>query len=227
MEKIITFIYEAWVGLPSWLQAFPILLLGLVMAMLLRLLVSGVLTLVQFDKIGGRAGISEFLRKGKVNYTPSKLIGLFVFWLVLGVVVLKVVRLLDMELATDLSKRIQETIPGLIAASLLCVLGLVLVLFIGNLIGTIMSNAGFMHGDSIARVIKWLGGLVVLAIAMEQVSVGRTLLSPLIQIFFAALAFGVALAFGLGCKDLARDLAARTIAAMRERNRASKTDLEG
>jgi hypothetical protein len=49
-----------------------------------------------------------------------------------------------------------------------------------------------------------------------------------VQILFAALVFGLALAFGLGCKDIARDAAMRFLQNLREKRRTDeRADLEG
>ena len=54
------------------------------------------------------------------------------------------------------------------------------------------------------------------------------MISTLIQILFAAIVFGAALAFGLGCKDLARDAFTRVLQSLREKKRTDgRADLEG
>jgi hypothetical protein len=70
--------------------------------------------------------------------------------------------------------------------------------------------------------------VLVLSLALEQLNLSRSLLTSLFQILFAAAAFGTALAFGLGCKDIARDAMLRFLRNLREKERAEKgSDLEG
>jgi hypothetical protein len=50
----------------------------------------------------------------------------------------------------------------------------------------------------------------------------------MLQLLFGAVVFGLALAFGLGCKDMARDAATRIVQNLREKRRADgRADLEG
>ena len=50
----------------------------------------------------------------------------------------------------------------------------------------------------------------------------------MLLMLFGALVFGLALAFGLGCKDIARSSMERWLRELRERERMTKgTDLEG
>ena len=75
---------------------------------------------------------------------------------------------------------------------------------------------------------KIAGYVLVVGIALEQIDLSRTMISAMLQILFAAVVFGLALAFGLGCKDLARDAAARFLQTLRERRRSDgRPDLEG
>jgi hypothetical protein len=68
----------------------------------------------------------------------------------------------------------------------------------------------------------------VLSLALDQLNLSRSLITTLFQILFAAAAFAAALAFGLGCKDLARDAMQRLLRNLREKERAEKgSDLEG
>jgi len=218
---------EAWQALPELLRVIILVPLGIMLAFLLRVVVAAGLGMFRFDRLCGGTSFGEFLRKGKVSYTPSRLAGLLVFWVCLGWVAVEAVRLLDPELLATLASRLHGSAPGLLAALLLLSLGLVLMVFLCNLAGTILANAGFAHADAATRILKYFGVIVVIVVALEQVSIGGTLLGPLVLILFASLSFSVALAFGLGCKDIARDLALRIIATLREKQRAPKADLEG
>jgi hypothetical protein len=100
--------------------------------------------------------------------------------------------------------------------------------FIGNFVMTVARNAAYPHARLVARAVKIVGIVLVLGLALEQLDLSRSLIIALFQILFAAAAFGAGLAFGLGCKDLARDAMLRFLRNLRERERAGKgPDLEG
>jgi hypothetical protein len=68
----------------------------------------------------------------------------------------------------------------------------------------------------------------VLTVAFEQAGLGRSIVEFIFQVLLGAAAFGTALAFGLGCKDMARDSLQRLIRNLREKERTSRgPDLEG
>jgi hypothetical protein len=227
MQETLSSIGAFMKSLPG-LIALLVLVGGWVAAFLLRLILSWFLGLVRFNKACDRVGISEFLRKGQVKYQPSQLMGIIAYWTVLLVALFQIARVLDIKVVTTFSDRLSAIVPGLLAAVFIGIIGLVVIAFIGNFVMTVARTAGFPHAGLLARVVKIAGYILVLGLALEQVDLNRTMISSMVQILFAAVVFGLALAFGLGCKDLARDAATRFLQNLREKRRTDgRADLEG
>jgi hypothetical protein len=228
MSEIAEFLRQAWASLPSPIAALLTLVVGWLAAIALRFVLSRLLGLVRFDRLSERAGFAEFLRKGGVQYSPSKLVGSIAYWLLLLVTLFRASKAMDVRIAEALTERAIELFPSIIAAGFIAILGAVLVSFLANFVMTIARNAGIPNARLISRAIRLVGDLVVLTVALEQVGLGRTVLSSMFQLLFGALVFGLALAFGLGSKDLAREAMQRFIRNLQERGRGPKGgDLEG
>lgn len=228
MNEVLDFLQKGWAGFPTWFQALLVLLCGVAGAFLGRFLVSAFLKLIRFDRLNDRIGVSEFLRKGGVVYTGSRLVGAGVFWIILITAFLETSRLLDITLITSVFAKFNTMLPGILAAILVTVVGLVIIGFIGNFTVTIARNAGFVHARLLGKAIRYIGFVLVGIVALEQIEVGAGIFGTVLLILFAALSLGLALAFGLGCKDMARDAAQKALRVIRENNRASsKSDLEG
>jgi hypothetical protein len=223
-ERVFAFI----VRLPPLLLAFIILCLGWAGAHLSRLLVSGLLSLARLDRIAERTGFAEFLRKGNVRYSASKLGGVIGYWLVLVATFVGIAKILDVELVSSLADRFKALLPGIIAAIFVITVGFIVVAFIANSARTIARNAAVPNSGLIARSIKYIGNFIVVLMALDQMDFGSSLLSTMALLLFAAIVLGFALAFGLGCKDLAGKAFAKFLRTLRERDREAKgTDLEG
>ena len=215
-------------ALPSGLRAIMVLAGGWLAAFFLRFVLTWFLDLVRFNSGCDRLGISEFLRKGQVKHRPSRLAGVIVYWTVLLIALLQMSRILDIKVVSSFSDRLASTVPGLLAGVFIGIIGLVVVSFIGNFVMTVARTAGFSHAALLARVVKIAGYILVVGMALEQIDISRTMISSMLQILFAAVVFALALAFGLGCKDLARDAASRIVQNLRERRRTDgRPDLEG
>ena len=108
------------------------------------------------------------------------------------------------------------------------VVGGILVAFLANFATTIARNAAMPHAALLSRSIKGVGYLIIATVALEQAGLGQTALSTMFLLLFGAAAFGLALAFGLGGKELARGAIERFLRNLRERERGSRGgDLEG
>jgi hypothetical protein len=211
-----------------WLSAAVVLGAGWIAALLLRFVLSRFLKLVRFDILCDRVGLSEFLRKGQVRIAPSRLVSVLAFWTILVVAFFWIARILDIKVLSSVSDRVAEFAPGVVAAIFIVIIGLVLVSFVSNFVSTLARTAAYPHTRLLTRVVRVGGWLIIVVLAIEQINLSGTLLSSLVLILVAAAAFGIALAFGLGCKDLAREALVKFLASLREKGRASKgPDLEG
>lgn len=219
---------QYWNTLPDLLASVVWFLAACLVAIAARRLVAGALCLFRFDRLCDRAGINEVLRTGRVNYTPSRLLGVFAFWLLILIGLFRAARRLDPGITQNLANRVAHTLPGLAAACMVAVVGLLLVSFAVQVVRTLARNAGSPYADLLAQVTRLAGVFIVIAAAAEQLEVGRAIILATFIILLAALGLGLALAFGLGCRDMARDAMDRFLREIRERSRtAGRGDLEG
>jgi hypothetical protein len=158
----------------------------------------------------------------------SKLAGAIMFWLVLVTAFIASALALDVRIVNELGSKAAAMLPGILAAALIAAVGLVIVSFLANFTATIARNAGFPNARLLARVIKWAGFLFVVSIALDQAGVGRNLIGPVFLVLLGGITLGGALAFGLGCKEMAREAMDRFIRTLMERGREGNgDDMEG
>lgn len=201
--------------------------LGWVLALVLRWLITAFLNLVRFDRLADRVGFSAFLAAGQVSYTASRLAGIAGFWLTLLATLVTVSALLDPNLVSSVFERLAQWAPALVAAVLVVVIGLLVVSFLANLVLTLARSAAWPQARLVSRGVRVLGIVVVVAVATEQLGLNLSLVHSLVLIVAGGLALGLALAFGLGGQDLARQALKRWTSALAERDRPRGPDLEG
>jgi len=201
---------------------------GWLAAVLVRLLIPKLLGLLRFDRLSEKTGIASFLRKGNVHHSPSRLVGYLLYWFLMILVLSNTVARLDKGAANSLSAWMRSALPNLLATLITVIIGFVVVTFLSNFIVTIARNAAVHSPDLIGRGIKYLGYFIVATMALEQLGLGQTIISTIFIILFAAVALGIGLAFGLGCKDMAKKAFEDFIKNLREKQRVGQgADLEG
>lgn len=215
-------------SLPAWLIGVIFIAVGWMVAVVVEILFAKLLKIFNFNRLCDRLGMCDFLRKGEVSLTPAKLVGRGAYWVIIISVMLEAARLLDIGAAAELRQRAVSMIPALLSAALVLAVGLIFVTFLSVFVRTLSRNAGSPYANLWSRVTRWAGTALVLAIALEQVEIGGSVLLGVLYIVIAAIALGMALAFGLGCKDIARNAMEKWIADLKERHRESSSpDMEG
>ncbi|MBU2495330.1 MAG: hypothetical protein KJ935_02350 [Candidatus Omnitrophica bacterium] len=198
-------------------------------AYLLRNLVDWVLRKIGFDSFCNRTGISEFLRKGQVSYTPAKLAAVFVYWLIIVIILISGTMLIGAKPFDLMMEKIIQNLPNFTGGLLLFVIGVLVVNFIGNFIQTLANNANFPQAGVLSQSVKGIGILFILMVALEFMGIGEKTFIFSFQVIFAGIVFALALAFGLGCKDIIQKYIERLLKKMQEGNGNTPKgpDLEG
>jgi hypothetical protein len=138
-----------------------------------------------------------------VSFTFVTILANVVYWTLLLTMVLAVLHSLGVAVAAQLIERIVLYLPN--------VLGAVLVLIFGSLFANLIRTvtSGYLNNIGVKGV-PFISGLTyyavlffVLTLALEQLSIGGAILVSAFQIAFGALCLALALAFGLGGRDMA------------------------
>ena len=228
MLELFDFALHVWTMLASPVRAGIVLAVGWILSNVARFLVTRILYLLRVEKLGTKLGLKEFLRKGGAQHSLVQLLGILTFWVVMAYSLFLTLKELNAALVSPLAMQIEMIIPKAFASALIVILGSVGMSFFSNFILTIARNAAFPHALLLSRAIKLSGITIVIAIALDQIGLGSTILGPMLLMLFGAIVFGTALAFGLGCKDIAKGAMENFLKNLRERARDDKSgDMEG
>lgn len=228
ISEIMTALTDLFTSMPPILGALLTFIAGWIIAKLFQILLPKILSFLKFDRLSEKLGIVNFLKKGNVEYAPSKLAGMLVYWFLMIIVLSNTLAVLDTSAAASLSDWLRLALPRIIAAFLIVIIGVVIVSFLSNFFITIAKNAAIHNPILIGKIISYVGYIILGTMVLEQLGLGQTIVSTLLLILFAAIAFGLALAIGLGCKDMARKLIEDFVRNFREKERLKHgSDLEG
>ena len=189
--------------LPTLVSVIVILIVGWMLAALIQKVITRFLKLARLDTASEKTGIANILTKGDINYTLSEIIGVLVYWLIMLVVILIAVNALQLTVAAELLNTVIGYMPSVIASVFILVLGIFFASLIGNTVRTTAANAGVRQARSLGQATQVFISIFVFVEALKQLRIDTTLIDLLIKAVLAALALGVGLAIGLGCKDMA------------------------
>ncbi len=199
------FLSKAALFLPNLLAALLILVGGWIVAKFIQLLVFRFLLAVRFDAAGERAGIDAMLARADIRQSPPELVAILVYWLATLLVVITAINILGLTQVAELLNRILLYLPKVIAAVVVLILGLFLANFLAGVIKTAAASAGLAEAEVLATIARYSLIVFTGAVTLHEFGVGAELVRAAFTIVFGAVGLALALAFGLGCKDLARD----------------------
>ncbi|MBC7894288.1 MAG: mechanosensitive ion channel [Cytophagaceae bacterium] len=189
---------------PALLGALIILFAGYLLAKLVEKGVERILRKLRLNNLLERGGVMEAVERTGSHFNPTRVVGKLLFWFVMFGVIMLAANALGMESLAEVFAELVGYIPSLMSAIVILIVGIVLGRFTG---GLIMASAGAVQGGpTLARVGRW--GVVVLAVfmALQELGIATDIVTTAFAILFGAIALAMALAFGLGNRDLAGEV---------------------
>ncbi len=194
---------KIWGYIPAIAGAIVILVVGWLIAKFIEAIVARVLKAVKLDAASEKAGIANVLAQGEIKLTLSELIGAIVYWLIILIVVATTLDALNLKIASELMSRLVGYVPNILGAVFVLIVGAFLANFVASIVRTATGNAGIKSGKLLAQITQTVIVVFAVIIAIEQLQIATTLIILGINVILVSFGLGLALAFGLGCKDIA------------------------
>lgn len=203
LDPMTAILSRVWSFLPLLVGAILVLIIGWVIAKLLQRVVIQILKIARLDVLSEKAGIASILAKGEIKYTLSELIGVIVYWLLILVVVIATLDTLNLRVAAELLDRVVLYVPNVIAGIFILVLGMFFAALLSSVVRTTASNAGITYAKNLGQITQVAVVVFTVLITLSQLGVRTVILDQAILLLLASSGLGLALAFGLGSKDIA------------------------
>ena len=183
--------------LPRILLAILILIIGWLLARVVRFAIVKTLRAVNFDVVTQKAGIDHFLQQGGSDIDTIRVLGGLFYWLVILAALMIAFNTLDLAYVTDLIGRIVLFVPRVMVAVVILVFGSYFARFVATALTTYLRNLGVGEAGLIGRLTLYAIMVFVVMIALDQLGLGDIIRETFL-IIVGAIALGLALAFGLG-----------------------------
>ncbi len=188
----------------NMLLVLAILLVGWLVSKLVRSILSRLLKTLRFDTIGKKIEIDKLLSKGGIKQSPSDLIGIVVYWIILLITFVVAVNAIGLTIAGDLLNRIVLYIPNIVAAIFILIIGMFVATLLRNIVKTAAINTGLIHAQLLSKIVEAVVIVFAVMITLEQLNIGARIVEMIVSIVLASFGLAFALAFGFGCQDTAK-----------------------
>lgn len=189
--------------LPTILTGLVVFLLGLLLAWLVKMLVVRIIRLLKLEGAFLRSGVTEALQKMAVKDTPAKLIGRMFYWLVVVIFFILALSVMKIPVIDDLLGRFLLYLPNIFVALVIMAIGVFLGNFLGRAALIASVNAGLRLSGLLSKGVRTVILLFAAVMALEQLGIARSTVITTFTIVFGGVVLALALAFGLGGRELA------------------------
>jgi small-conductance mechanosensitive channel len=192
--------------LPRLGGALAVLVVGLLIVRLLARGLRGLLARAGVDRLAERAGVHDVLARAGLERSLSRVAEVAVRLALTVVVLLAAVSLLGLEQLNDAVNEAVLYLPRVLAALALVLAGAVL----GSLARQRVERTAYQMDlrGPLAPAAQWFVLGVFAMLALAQLGIPTGILTVLAAVAAAGVALTAALAFGLGGRELARDVSA-------------------
>ena len=192
--------------LPGVLVSLMLILGTFVAAVLARALLLRLLRSLEFDRHADKWGLAAIVGWSP-SASPSQTVARLAYWTILILGLLVSLTALNATIPSRLALAVFEYLPHLLAALVILSVGAITARFLARsvLIGAV--NLHMQSARLFSLAVKWLVLLVAVAMALDHLGIGRSILALAFGILFGGIVLAAALAIGLG----ARDVVARTL----------------
>ncbi|MHB9102610.1 MAG: mechanosensitive ion channel family protein [Sulfuricella sp.] len=192
------------VFLPNLLAMLVIMVLGIVLARLIKVILVKSLIAINFDSWSDRMGFTTLMRKGDLWAKPSATLGAIIFWLLIIVTLMIGLSALNIPAIDNLVEQFFSYVPRVFSAAMILIVGYVLAGFISQGVLIAAANSGYHYAKLLAEAIRTLLMVLILAMAMEQLQIAPSIVLAAFTIIFGGIVTALAISFGVGGIDAAR-----------------------
>jgi small-conductance mechanosensitive channel len=186
--------------IPQLIGAIIVLVIGYVIARALQAVVGRVLQGIGFDGWMERGGIKQFFDRAETNETPATILGKLVFWFVFIIALTMAADALGIPQVSAVLAQLIAYIPSIIAAILILILAALLSNFLAGIV------RGATGSDMLASIARYTIIVYAVFAALTQLGIAVQLTANTFLILLGAVALAAAIAFGIGGREVARDI---------------------
>ena len=202
LGKVVTF-------LPNLLAMITILVVGFITAWVIKTLLLRFLKAIQFDRVSERWGLTHVLSRGGMAYSPASLVSRFFYWVIVLITLILGINALEVAATQNFIAQFFSYLPNLFAAVIILVIGYLIAIFLGQAALIAAVNARMDSAKLLSRSVRWFIIILSLTMALYHLGIAEKVIVAAFSITFGGIVLALAIAFGWGGRELAKDFLER------------------
>jgi hypothetical protein len=203
-----------WAGfvdlLPNLLAAVLILVIGYIIARVIRSLLRRMLGMVGIDGLSETISLHTFLARANIQAPLSAIVAELVFWLLMLVFIISATETVGLPRLSATLDTFLLYLPRVFGALFILVIGLFVAGFVRDLVRGGAASVGIDYAASLGTGAYVMLLIIIVTLAIGQLDLETQVLNHVIAIAVLSVGVATALAFGLGAREVAANILAGT-----------------
>ena len=209
LNSVWTSLAEAVAGfLPLALTALAVFLVGLIVAKIASKVIHTVFEKFRLNELLEKVGLTENLSKLGLQETPGYLLSRLAYYLILALFIQSAAQSVGLDAVSDAMTAFFGYLPHLLAAAIVLLIGMIIAQFAGGAVTRSARNSGVEFAPVLGRAVSSLVIFIVGLMAVTQLKIETEIILSVVLILLAGGALALALTFGLGSREITRNLIA-------------------
>jgi hypothetical protein len=209
--------------LPNLLGFLVILLIGFIVARVVKGIIAKALEKLGVDRTLRSGQTGQWVEKVSPGASPSRLIGAVAFWFIFLFAISAAIAALQIPALTAFVADVQRFLPNIIVAVLIFVAAGAISGAVGGLVAKTMGDTP--TGKIVGTVVPVLVMGIAFFMILNQLQIAPQIVTVTYTALIGAIALGLALAFGLGGRELAGEMLRDAYDKGREQKDQAESDL--
>ncbi len=188
--------------IPKILGVLFLLLIGWLIAKLLRSITKKLLSTIKVDELSEKIGLHKIFNELNFKIVISKLISQFVYWIVFLMFVISAFETMGMTIISNEITKLVGYLPQFISALFIFVGGILLANFVKKNVTTATNSIGLSSSKVIGNIVFYVIAIFVTITALNQAGIDTSLITSNIVIVMGAILLAFGISYGFASKDI-------------------------
>jgi small-conductance mechanosensitive channel len=193
---------------PKVIMALVLLVTALVAAKLVERLLRTIMVRLRFDALVEKVGIDQAIQRLGMRESLNVVVPRIVYYLLLFLFARTAADSMGLTAISDAIGSFMAYLPNIVAALLIVVLGSAAAQFAGRAVSEAAANSGIEFSASLGGLVSGLLLFVLGIMAVSQLQIDTEIVRVVTTALLAGMALAFGLAFGLGSRDVTRNILA-------------------
>jgi hypothetical protein len=195
-------------ALPKVAVGIVLVVLALVLAKLAEVVLRAILIRMRFDTLIGKAGVDKTLQRIGLRQSLTLFLPRLVYFLIIFVLAQTASDALGLTAISNAIGAFFAYLPNILAALVLLILGTTVGQFVGQTVTQAAESSGIDSAPALGKVASAMIVFIVGMMAVGQLKIDTEMVRIVTSFFLGAGALAFGLAFGLGTREIVRNIVA-------------------